>query len=439
MGVYYMEYERILSKYQYAELRIDNSANSVISMRDDELTHSVGTSYGVSARVFENGSWGFASGNNEPIEELLKMAQKLALLGKGRIKFDIPKQEKNTIEDKIKITDPEEQVSIILKSSKQMKAEKISSRNITCIDSTNKGEFYNSHGTEILQKTGYSYLSCTCIAKEGNNIQRGGARSSSRNGFDHLKIDSTMTESKEKAIRLLGADAPLKGRFMVVLDPEMTGVLCHEAIGHACEADAIVDKESILRDRIGHQIGNEMVTITDDPTAKDFGNYHYDDEGIKAKKATLVQNGILKEYINSMETAHELGIATNGHARADGYDSSPIVRMSNTYFKPGKSSIEDVFEVRHGIYLKGMRGGSVDIFSGGFMFKAEEAYEIKNSEKGKLMHDVTITGNILETLKNVECVGKDFGTSPGICGKGGQEAPVSDGGPHIRLKDVAVG
>ncbi|MFH1261249.1 MAG: metallopeptidase TldD-related protein, partial [Candidatus Micrarchaeota archaeon] len=74
-----------------------------------------------------------------------------------------------------------------------------------------------------------------------------------------------------------------------------------------------------------------------------------------------------------------------------------------------------------------------------FMFKAEEAYEIKNSEKGKLMHDVTITGNILETLKNVECVGKDFGTSPGICGKSGQEAPVSDGGPHIRLKDVAIG
>jgi TldD protein len=113
--------------------------------------------------------------------------------------------------------------------------------------------------------------------------------------------------------------------------------------------------------------------------------------------------------------------------------------MGNTFFKPGKSSREDVFDVRDGVYLKGMKGGSVDIFAGGFMFKADEAYEVKNGELGKLYRDTAISGNIMETLKNVEAVGKDFGTSPGFCGKGGQQMPVSDGGPHIRVRNVKIG
>ncbi len=113
--------------------------------------------------------------------------------------------------------------------------------------------------------------------------------------------------------------------------------------------------------------------------------------------------------------------------------------MSNTYFQKGESSKEEVFELKEGVYLKGMRGGSVDTFSGGFMFKAEEAYEISNGELGKIMRDVTITGNILQTMKDVEAVGKDFGTSPGICGKFGQGVPVSDGGPHIRVGNITIG
>jgi len=113
--------------------------------------------------------------------------------------------------------------------------------------------------------------------------------------------------------------------------------------------------------------------------------------------------------------------------------------MSNTYFQRGSSKIDEVFDVRSGVYLCGMKGGSVDIFAGGFMFKAEEAYQIKDGKKEDLLRDVTITGNILQTMLDVECVGDDFGTSPGICGKSGQDAPVSDGGPHIRVKNVAIG
>lgn len=219
----------------------------------------------------------------------------------------------------------------------------------------------------------------------------------------------------------------------------MTGVLSHEAVGHACEADSVVDGESILKGRVGERIGNGLVTIVDDPLADDFGRYHFDDEGVEAKAATLVEGGVLRGFINSRETAEALGHPRNGHARAEDYGEVPVVRMSNTYFQRGRSSVEEVFGIRSGIYLKGMKGGSVDIFSGGFMFKAEEAYGIQNGEKGALMRDVTITGNILRTMLDVECVGDDFGASPGICGKSSQSVPVSDGGPHIRIRNVAIG
>jgi TldD protein len=320
-----------------------------------------------------------------------------------------------------------------------MKGSKITSRNVSCSDAIIRKEFYNSRGSEIVQENAYTFLSCSCIAKDGPVMQKGSDRSSSRKGFAGLKLQETAIEAKDKALRLLGAAPPPRGRFTVVFDHEMTGVFAHEALGHACEADSVLEKESILTDKLGKRIGNELVTVVDDPTADDFGRYAYDDEGVAGKPAMLIEKGVLKSYLNSIETSHALNLTFNGHARADGYSQAPIVRMSNTYFQRGTSKEDEVFDIRSGYYLKGMKGGSVDIFSGGFMFKSEEAYEIKDGKKAGLIRDVTITGNILQTMLDVECVGDDFGTSPGICGKFSQDAPVSDGGPHIRVKNVAIG
>jgi TldD protein len=274
-------------------------------------------------------------------------------------------------------------------------------------------------------------------------MQRGSDRASSRRGFGALELHKSAEGSREKALRLLKAAPPPKGRFTVIFDNEMTGVFAHEALGHACEADSIVERESILSERMGKQIGNQLVSVIDDPTADDFGRYAYDDEGVAGKPVTLIEKGVLRGFLNSMETASALKAggseALNGHARADGYSDAPIIRMSNTYFQPGKSKVQEVFDAKSGIYLRGMKGGSVDIFSGGFMFKSEEAYGIKDGEKTGLIRDVTITGNILQTMLDVECVGDDFGSNPGVCGKSSQEVPVSDGGPHIRVRNVAIG
>jgi TldD protein len=435
-----VEYEKSLSKYDYAELRLERSTESFSRIKDDEVKHSSGSSHGMSVRVLQDGSWGFAStSGDETLDQLLKKAETLSRLSKGKVELELPSPEKKKVKEPAEQVGTEERIGRLLEASKDMKAEDVISRMISCTDCVVVSEFYSSLGAEIVQESAYTYLYCSAVAKSPETMQRGSERSWSKKGFGKLEVEKTAKESKEKALRLLKASSPPKGRFTAVLDPEMTGVFTHEALGHACEADSVVDRESVLAGKIGERIGNELVTIADDPTAWDFGHYTYDDEGVMATKTTLVEKGVLKTYLNSMETAKRLGMGLNGHARAESYGDVPVVRMSNTYFQPGDSSLDDVFGIKEGIYLKGMRGGSVDIFSGGFMFKAEEAYEIRNGEKRKLMRDVTITGNILKTMQDVECVGKDFGTSPGICGKFSQEVPVSDGGPHVRVKDVAVG
>ncbi|MDD5337673.1 MAG: metallopeptidase TldD-related protein, partial [Candidatus ainarchaeum sp.] len=154
----------------------------------------------------------------------------------------------------------------------------------------------------------------------------------------------------------------------------------------------------------------------------------------------------LKNYLHSRESAYALGTGSrknetksNGHARAESHEFTPIVRMSNTLFQKGSSSESEVFDVRQGIYVIGMKGGSVDMFSGNFMFAAKEAYLIRNGSKEKMLRDVTVSGHILETLEKVERVGKDFGTSPGFCGKMAQSVPVSDGGPHVLVSEMKVG
>ncbi len=425
-----------LSNYQYADIREVKEISTVIRIKDDEIKLRNGEKEGVSIRILKNGSWGFASGRN--LEELAKKAEKLAGIVKGNTRLPEIKPIKERITAKKDDLSIEEKVKILLDAKKEMTQKEITNRIVGLTEKFIIKKFYSSEGSEIIQEQAYSYLSVQAIGRN-EQVQIAHQRKSSVEGFDKINPYKVAQDASKKLKRILNASLPHKGKFTVVFDPEMTGVLSHEAVGHACEGDSIVKGESILRGKVGEKIGNEIVTIADDPTAKDFGFYFYDDDGVKGKRTTLIEEGILKNYLLSRGTAQKLGMEVNGHARADGYDAFPIVRMSNTYFQPGKSSKEDVFDIKNGIYLVGMRGGSVDTVSGGFMFKAEEAFEIENGEPGKALRDVTIIGNVLEVMKNVEVVGKDFATSPGICGKNGQEAPVSDGGPHIQVKGVSIG
>jgi len=218
--------------------------------------------------------------------------------------------------------------------------------------------------------------------------------------------------------------------------------MAHEAFGHACEADGVLAGASVLEDKLGKKVAHESVSLYDDPTIKNtFGYFGFDWEGVKARRHVLIEDGYLKGFMHNIETGSRMGSVPEGSARAQAYHSPPIIRMSNTFIGPGEMTKEELFEeVDHGLLIEGSQYGYVEPAKGQFMFKGDEAYEITRGEVGQRYRDASISGVILEVLNNVVAVADDFVlTDPGYCGKSGQDARTTDGGPHICLSDMVVG
>ena len=230
--------------------------------------------------------------------------------------------------------------------------------------------------------------------------------------------------------------------FYVIMDPKLTGVFMHEALGHAAEADHVLCGESILSDKLGEEIAYQGLTVADDPTIENsHGYYRYDDEGIRARRTEMIKEGVLVSFLHTRETAGRFNAEPTSNARAANYSELPLVRMSNTVIEPGDSDFEEMREdISYGIYAKGMRGGQVDTVRGEFQFSAEEAFLIEKGELTKRLKNVSLSGRTLDILKSIDAVGKKkVKGSIGFCGKAGQEVPVSEYAPHIRVKKILVG
>jgi TldD protein len=194
-----------------------------------------------------------------------------------------------------------------------------------------------------------------------------------------------------------------------------------------------------LLDKLGKKVASEGVTFYDDGTINGaFGSFKYDDEGVQAQKTLLVKDGVIVGLMHNRETAHKLNAKPTGNARAEDFRVEPLIRMRNTFMEPKDQSFKELIEdVKAGYYFKSFRGGQANL-DGTFQVGIQEGYEIIKGELGEPVRNASISGNTLETLLKVEAVGKDFELWPGRCGKG-QTAFESDGGPHIRVKEVLVG
>ncbi len=288
-----------------------------------------------------------------------------------------------------------------------------------------------------ISRTGFS---CTAVAGENGSLQAGRRSYFNVGGyevFDQCNPLELAKEATDEAICLLKARPSPSGRFDVVLDQELAGVFIHEAVGHASEADTVLDGDSCLEGKIGQDIGSRLVTVHDDPTLLRYGYYPYDSEGVPSRRTTIIEKGVMKAYLNSRETAAKLG-GEPGNARAGGL-ARPVVRMSNTFIDNGDMTKEEVFEGVNGIYLKGSRGGQVNTGEGVFQFNAVMGYLIKDGKIGEPIRDVSLSGNTLKTLNSIVRVGNDLKFNSGRCGKAGQGVPVGDGSPHILVKDAVVG
>lgn len=429
-------------------MRISESLNNVIVMKDGKVQEiTSGNNWGGCVRVLKNGAWGVSFTTNPgKMEDAGKSALKLANALDNDVKLaDIePTQDNVKSKAKLKLQDVslDEKKESMSAAEKAANLETIVSTTVNYVDGEGTTIFVNSEGTELQIEESRVALFMNAVAASDGIIQFGHKSTGGAAGFEVIQkedLEKFGRITAEKAVRLLKAELPPSGKFPVVMDPELTGVFIHEALGHASEADLILQNDSILKGKMGTQIGSSLVTIIDDATMDAFGYYPYDSEGVKTRKNILVKDGVLRSLLSSRETASQLDITPSGNARSVVGDQ-PIVRMSNTYLQPGELKFEELIEdMDSGIYLKGSRGGQVDTGKGVFQFNAAESFLIEDGEVTNPLRDVSLSGNILEMLLKVDGLGSDFKMGVGFCGKSGQTVPVGDGGPHVRVKEATVG
>jgi TldD protein len=299
-------------------------------------------------------------------------------------------------------------------------------------------------------------LNCSVLVEENGKRERasagGGARTDYSYFFELERNASGQEKTRyltyaEEAVRqalvnLVAVDAPA-GTFPVVLGAGWPGVLLHEAVGHGLEGDFNRKGSSAFSGKIGQQVASTLCTIVDDGTMENRrGSVSIDDEGTPGQYNTLIENGILKGYMQDKHNAQLMGVKPTGNGRRESYAHLPMPRMTNTYMLAGESNPEDIIKsVKKGIYAPNFAGGQVDITSGKFVFTSSEAYLIEDGEITTPIKGATLIGSGPEAMKKVSMVGNDLrlDAGVGVCGKDGQSVPVGVGQPTLKIDGMTIG
>jgi TldD protein len=290
------------------------------------------------------------------------------------------------------------------------------------------------------------HIGLTVIAEQNGRREQGHTGGGGRYDYAYFTDDvlRSMAEMgvREALINLDAKPAPA-GQMTVVLGAGWPGILLHEAVGHSLEGDFNRKGSSVFSNRIGERIAAPGVTVIDDGTLKDRrGSLNIDDEGNATQRNVLIEDGILKGYMQDSMNARLMNVPVTGNARRESYAHIPMPRMTNTYMLNGDKSPEEIIRsVKRGLYAANFGGGQVDTTSGKFVFSASEAYMI---EDGKISYPVvgaTLIGNGIESLKQVNMIGNDMklDSGVGVCGKEGQSVPVGVGQPTLRIEGLTVG
>ena len=289
-------------------------------------------------------------------------------------------------------------------------------------------------------------LSVTVIAEQKGRREVGSAGGGGRFGlayFDDECIEKYVNEAVKAALTNLESRPAPAGEMTVVLGPGWPGILLHEAIGHGLEGDFNRKGSSAFSGKIGKRVAAKGVTVLDDGTIADRrGSLNVDDEGNTSQRNVLIEDGILKGYIQDAMNARLMGVAPTGNGRRESYAHIPMPRMTNTYMLGGTAAPEEIVaSIKKGLYATNFGGGQVDITSGKFVFSASEAYWVEN---GKIQYPVkgaTLVGSGPECLKRVSMIGNDMKLDSGVgtCGKEGQSVPVGVGQPTLRIDGLTVG
>jgi TldD protein len=440
----------------YADLYFEYLVTTSIMM-DESIVKSAtqGTSLGVGIRVIAGERTGYAYSDDLSPEKILRAARVAACIASGPSKVEKTGFEEAPRRDLYPLLTPPtdaaltERVALVKRADKAAREadSRVFLAQAMYADSIRHILVATSDGKISYDTQPMARLGVNAFARQGNgNPQSAYSGGGGRIGlefFNEKTPEYFAREAVRQAVVQLDAVEAPAGEMTVVLGPGWPGILLHEAVGHGLEADFNRKGISAFSNRVGEQVTSPLCTIVDDGTIQNRrGSINVDDEGNKTQQNVLIENGVLRGYLQDKLSSVLLRTPPSGNGRRESYQHIPMPRMTNTFMLPGESDPEEIVRsVPRGLYCVSFGGGQVDITSGNFVFSASESYLIEDGKLTRPVRGATLIGNGPEALKYVSMVGNDLKLDEGvgICGKEGQSVPVGVGIPTIKIDRMTVG
>ena len=443
---------------QYCDARAEQQERKSALIENGEIEHvRTNNDMGIGIRLVKDGAWSFCSITNPNSIEQINDAVNDAI----RNSSHYAKNRKNKINlypnsiNKTKIDFPvlkkpelEELIDIGFECNKIISDTPRIIKSIVNPWYTNNSRYFvNSEGSEIIQNFTDVIVDMVATAHESGLTQSINITEGGRGGIEQIsnenKIQQSAQEIALKASQLIDAKPAKEEKARVVMNPDFVSLLTHEILGHPSEADRVLGKEMAWaggawwKGKIGEKIGSEKLNVFDDPTIKEsLGWYYFDDEGVKTKKTTLVENGILKNHMQNRETAQIFNTPSTGNMRAASYRFMPLIRMACTCIGNGDWDVDEMIkEVKNGYLISNMKVPSIDMKRYNWSISCQYAQRIENGEITDLLRDVIVMGIAPEFFESIDACGNDFTVRPITnCGKGDpmQSMIMGNGGPSIR-------
>jgi TldD protein len=441
----------------YADLYFEYLLTSSIAI-DESMVKSAaqGVSMGVGVRVIAGERTGYAYSDDLSPEKIRKAARVAAHIATGPSKvdkFDLNEGARHNLYPVVTApteTAFAERVELVKRADRTARAydPRIFQVQAVYADNLRQVMVATSDGVLSFDRQPLARMSVSALARlNGGAPQRGHSGGGGRVELSYFLNEKTpehfATEAAREAIVMLDAVEAPAGEMTVVLGPGWPGILLHEAVGHGLEADFNRKGVSAFSGRIGQKVASELCTVIDDGTiGSRRGSLNVDDEGAPTQRNVLIENGVLRGYLQDKLSSRLTQNSGTGSGRRESYAHIPMPRMTNTFMLAGESDPEEIIRsVPKGLYCVNFGGGQVDITSGNFVFSASESYWIEDGKLTRPVRNATLIGNGPEALKYVSMVGNDLKLDEGIgvCGKEGQSVPVGVGIPTIKIDRMTVG
>ena len=440
----------------YGEVFIQSTRGESFGLEDGIVKDgSFGVEAGIGVRALAGEKTGFAYSEDirlDGLQEAAKAAQSIAGAGAPR---NLPSFRVGGYPSLYSAIDPisslsdEEKVSLLQRVDQVARAQdrRVQEVNVRISGNHETMLVMASDGTLAADIRPLVRFDVSVIVEHNGRRERGNAGGGGRRSLDSLAEGEWTDNLAKEAVRMAlvnleAVDAPA-GPMPVVLGPGWPGVLLHEAVGHGLEGDFNRKGSSAFSNRVGEQVASLLCTVVDDGTLEARrGSLSVDDEGTQTQMTTLIENGVLKGYMQDKLNARLMNVAATGNGRRQSYAHVPMPRMTNTYMLPGQDMPEDIIRsVKNGIYAVNFGGGSVDITSGRFVFSATEAYRIEDGQVTAPIRGATLVGSGPEVMNRISMVGNDLDLDGGVgvCGKDGQSVPVGVGQPTLKVDEIVVG